>query len=348
MKTGIICICLLTSISVFAQYGVDGRYLTPPSPSVSDTIRNPSPEAQQAVADRQAANEEANYQYLTALAEQQQQTQEAQQALQDKIDGLKSDVEKKKDALSRAQKFPDELKASIMAEKKNIPENPWRTIDGAACYIKTDANFRKFYGKVIQTTSDGLLIALPGFSDDNFLLKNYPFRCADNSTIEFNAKWGDLYSYTTVLGANKTVNSLDYGAPCQRPLNADAIEKAAQQLTESDNEAITAAQKDIVVKEQDLESSKKSLQDFLDAIEAVKQKIADKKREQEAKEFKYVYADATNGMPSMQYNLALRYLKGMGCATNKDLAIEWLKKSAAQGYLEASNKLAVLNLTASQ
>ena len=51
---------------------------------------------------------------------------------------------------------------------------------------------------------------------------------------------------------------------------------------------------------------------------------------------------AASGSASAQFSLALHYLKGQGCETNKDLAIHWLKMASDSGYFGASNKLAEL------
>jgi TPR repeat protein len=53
--------------------------------------------------------------------------------------------------------------------------------------------------------------------------------------------------------------------------------------------------------------------------------------------------EATNGSAAAQYSLALHYLDGHGCETNKDLAVHWLKIASDGGYFGASNKLAELN-----
>ena len=53
--------------------------------------------------------------------------------------------------------------------------------------------------------------------------------------------------------------------------------------------------------------------------------------------------DATNGDAGSQYSLGMHYLNGMGCETNREQAIEWLQKAAAQGYAAASNKLVALH-----
>ena len=51
---------------------------------------------------------------------------------------------------------------------------------------------------------------------------------------------------------------------------------------------------------------------------------------------------ATNGDASAQYRLALHFLTGDGCATNRAEAVRWFKIAAAGGSGEASNKLATL------
>jgi TPR repeat protein len=78
------------------------------------------------------------------------------------------------------------------------------------------------------------------------------------------------------------------------------------------------------------------------------QKAAGKKHaEQEAKTVKWLYSQATNGSASAQCSLGKRYLIGQGVETNEALAIEWFNKAAAQGDMEASNKLARLSASTS-
>jgi hypothetical protein len=51
---------------------------------------------------------------------------------------------------------------------------------------------------------------------------------------------------------------------------------------------------------------------------------------------------ASNGSASAQCSLGIHYLNGRGCETNKEQAIFWLQKAAAQDDSEASNKLSEL------
>jgi hypothetical protein len=72
--------------------------------------------------------------------------------------------------------------------------------------------------------------------------------------------------------------------------------------------------------------------------------IADKKKTEQGQvnAVRWLQSQATNGDASAQYSLGLHYLNGEGCETNREQATYWLQKSAAQGYIEASNKLANL------
>jgi hypothetical protein len=56
----------------------------------------------------------------------------------------------------------------------------------------------------------------------------------------------------------------------------------------------------------------------------------------------WLLSQATNGDASAQCSLGERYLAGLGCETNRALAIQWLQKAADGGSVEASNKLAQL------
>ena len=68
----------------------------------------------------------------------------------------------------------------------------------------------------------------------------------------------------------------------------------------------------------------------------------EKMLEAETNTVRWLLPQATNGDASAQCDLGEHYLNGQGCETNLEQAIFWLQKSAAQGNLEASNKLATL------
>ena len=51
---------------------------------------------------------------------------------------------------------------------------------------------------------------------------------------------------------------------------------------------------------------------------------------------------ATNGSPTDQYNLGMRYLQGYGCASNQTSAIYWFTRAADAGDKDAADKLKTL------
>jgi len=73
-----------------------------------------------------------------------------------------------------------------------------------------------------------------------------------------------------------------------------------------------------------------------------KRKMAGATKGQDEKHFNSLLSQATNGVAWAQYSVAICYLNGTGCETNREEAIGWLNKAAAQGSVEASNKLAHL------
>jgi len=74
------------------------------------------------------------------------------------------------------------------------------------------------------------------------------------------------------------------------------------------------------------------------------QKAATQANEGQIKAVNWLQPQATNGSPSAQCSLGIHYLNGQGCEINREFAIYWLKKAAAQGDVEASNTLAKLKL----
>jgi TPR repeat protein len=126
------------------------------------------------------------------------------------------------------------------------------------------------------------------------------------SSSEHFLAWQDgTHNYVTVSGSSRTIHALDYGVPCPPP----------REWIIQHNQAVARANAAAKLKAQ---SSK-----FIAQSNAVV----------------WLAPQATNGVASAQYSLALHYLNGEGCATNKDLALYWLKQSSAHGNEEATSKL---------
>jgi hypothetical protein len=203
-------------------------------------------------------------------------------------------------------------------EANFVPRDPWRAINGATNYVKIDGVV--FCGKIVDVTKEGVRIEgsfgklfdthynPTVYEYQDFFVANFPFEVVTDQVIpesEYLMAWQvGTYTYSTVNGGSRTIKKLDYGTPSNPP--AELIQKQ---------------------------------------IEAAKARaIADKKRVEQGQiaAVKFLQPQATNGDADSQCQLALHYLNGQGCETNREAAIYWLQKSAAQGNRQASNKLVTL------
>jgi hypothetical protein len=131
-----------------------------------------------------------------------------------------------------------------------LDRDPWRIVDGVT--NQTSPQWVNFSGVISQVVPDGLLIC--GWYGDNdvldfpdgrdFFLVNFPYQVSADDRIwpqsHYVAKPVGTYTFTTVLGASRTLNKLDYGIistpPPPRPLTPEeqAIVKAASAKRKKD------------------------------------------------------------------------------------------------------------------
>lgn len=220
----------------------------------------------------------------------------------------------------RAQLAAEQKAAQLQQEVLNfVPRDPWRHLDGVTNYVKPQGV--EFCGKVMDITPHGIRVQgqfgalfatsyseadLYDYSD--FFIANYPYMVVQNQVIQSDqhlmAWFVGTYTYTTVGGGSRTIYKLDYGFPCGPPpeLIAQQIEAAKQYEIQHQN----------------------------------------KVRQSQTNAVKWLQLNATNGSASAQFSLGLHYLNGVGCESNRQQAVFWLNKAAAQGDMEASNKLVSL------
>ena len=214
-----------------------------------------------------------------------------------------------------------------VATQNFIPHDPWRDIDGKQEYAKGD-NWVQFVGTIIEVQPKGVRIRgyffnpapvsylFPNDYPDGqiFFVANFPFQCAENEQFQIEkkltAKEAGVYTYPTAIGGSATIRKLEYGTPCDPP--ADLVQARLKTITDAANAARELAQK--------------------------------KKAAADARTVQWLAPQATNGDASVQYSLAIHYLNGQGCETNRETAFFWLKKAAEQGSIDASNKLAHLEI----
>jgi hypothetical protein len=210
------------------------------------------------------------------------------------------------------------------------PKDPWRVVDGKI-YSAVDDGWVQFSGKVLEVQQgkgirvlgkySSYIVGHPSSDDDDakeFFVANFPYDIADDSeighqTVYMAKNTNRTYTYPTVSGGSHTIDMLDYGVPCDEP---EAVKEDREQKSIAAQAALEAAR----------------------IAEAQKQFLV------QSNVIVWLKPQATNGDASAQCDLGEHYLNGQGCETNKTLAIFWLQKAAAQGYSEASNRLAKINL----
>ncbi|HTV42900.1 MAG TPA: hypothetical protein VMF08_20210 [Candidatus Sulfotelmatobacter sp.] len=188
-----------------------------------------------------------------------------------------------------------------------VPKDPWRAVNGQTNYVKLTGV--EFSGQVVDITSDGVRIdgewgklGVPEHRED-FLVANFPYEVVNDQTIPLSEHLMAWYSGTY---AYETVNG------------------ASRTIHKLDYGAPCGPNPDQIA-----------------ALEKEMQEEAEIRHQTELKKLEPLKEGATNGDSGMQYSLGVHYLYGIGgCETNKQAAVFWLSKSAAQGNMMASNDLA--------
>lgn len=311
MKKTVIHIFAFISISAFAQYGPDGRYHKDTASLAADAAADARATAQAQAATMQAIDNQWAYQHQLTL------TQQAEQQAQ---------------------------------AEKIYSKDPWRNINGATNQAK-GAGWVQFQGIVQETISTGVI---------------------------FKGRWGQILTISTDLDYNEhLIVKNDANAVKQRNGNSTSFQASQVQdaafarpkvygddLFFVDNFPYPATfgtgYEEMLALDGDYYSYTNSNGQTITIHKMIygrpcqkvwsPQEIADAQQKINApqfaalhKSFQTISTMATNGDAGSQYNLGIRYLKGMGCETNQEMAVYWIKKSAAQGYLDASNKLISLN-----
>lgn len=190
--------------------------------------------------------------------------------------------------------------AQVRAERAK----EWRVVEGQTNNMNA-SGWSTFEGKVLESYGNGIRVArYADGSGDPFWLENYPDKLPDGSYISGRAKRVGLKSYTTVLGGTATIPKFDHGIPCEAPKPSAAETALAQARAEQA------------------------------AADAAKAKAA-----MDARTLKYQLEQAEKGLPSFQYEVGKRYLRGEGVEKDEAKARAWFAKAAAQGESLAKKAL---------
>ncbi len=210
-------------------------------------------------------------------------------------------------------------------------ERPVRWVDGEFVDLsgvfryfrdpKVKANplpqWRPILGRAIQVLDGGLVVQCFERSYEaagkTVFITNYVGEksVVDGDLIAALAFQHGRQQYRDRAGAKRTVEMWDCGGLVPGKMAAEVI----------------AAKRDLQAEE--AEARAKKLAELAAAKKLANEKFA----------VQQLQTSAEGGSHHSQYALGMRYLAGRGVETNRDLAIEWLRKAARNGSESASNEL---------
>jgi len=163
-------------------------------------------------------------------------------------------------------------------EARDKEHSAWLGVSGRMVESVTEnldsASFRRLRGKVLESHAKGVRVSL-SFNNKTVFIANTPGAYADDDGIDCYAKYVGLYRYTTVQGALATIEKYDWGTSVEAPKPTEAELAAAR---------ARAAQA---------------------ALDRARATIA-----LNARTVIYQHQQASNGLPSFQFELGKRYLNG--------------------------------------
>jgi len=219
--------------------------------------------------------------------------------------------------------------AKWVGDLNQLTSNPtayFRVVEGETNSI---SNFEDIKGKVLQVTSDGLLLATPKYEDGNFyytgptiLLQHYALDVVDDQIIHTIAMPTGRYSYTSVQNSTRTVQKYECGTP-------------VYPSQESLDKAIGEAKTGIAFYENQIKAEAAR-------IKSIKSAAAAKLKEGKAKALKIDQDGADKNDPVGLMMMGQRYRDGDG--VDKDLvkAAAYFKRAQEAGFPGADTALSAL------
>ena len=232
-----------------------------------------------------------------------------------------------------------EKRDRLEKEKNTVPIHAWRLVDGGVVYIKaTNASFVPVTGKVIEVHPDGILADVgryyPAQSETCFIA-SFPFEVVDGQELgEFWVRHVGRKSFTTVLGATRTVTLLDYGKPCSPAANSNDVQRAFAKLS-------PAAALDLEAMEKNRDSvclyadeAKQKLEAYAQGIIGprlkAKEAAAKQREETTLKNLNWNLQEAERGNAYGLLRMGERYRDGDGVEKDLGKAKEYLLKLKKQ------------------
>jgi hypothetical protein len=193
-----------------------------------------------------------------------------------------------------------------------LSRDPWRKVNGTV--VRTTASWMWFYGTVLEVQPTGIRVngsyssldgRQQGALESEFFVANFPYQVAEGDVISGSDSYlalpAGVYTYTTVLGGNRTIHELDYGVPCAAPPPPPPPSP--------------------------------------EQIAAAKAKAASAKKAADEKALKYDEDLAAKGDAFGLLRMGERYRDGDGVTNNLALARDYLQRAAKAGDSTAADEL---------
>ena len=252
------------------------------------------------------------------------------------LDYLKTDADSKSQDAKIAQVQVDDLKKDLLYAKNLDPRDPWREIHGEKKYVMSlGAGIVQFRGQVEDATTNGIRVLgqMGDATGVEYFVVNFPYPLEAGENIDptkiFVAFEDGTYTYENDDGYNKTIPKLNYGKSCARPLNADAIELAAQKLTPDEEAQIKSAESDAADKLQLAQAAQKRFQDFQARVDADWKSAAEKLRQDRERALRLTQERAAKGDAQALRRMAERYRDGDEVEKNPFKAAEYFQRAEA-------------------
>lgn len=272
---------------------------------------------------------------LTAEQDEQAVYQAKATEIQSRIDLLRSEVAS--DSINASSTHETvESSRSHFSYNKSILKDTWREIYGEKKFVMSaGSTFVKFSGQILEVAGNGIRVfgQFGNTANNEYFVVNFPYDFKAGESVDptktYVALEDGTFSYVSEDGYAKSLPKLNYGKPCARPSNADAVEQSAlqSQVGAAEQEAKAADDKSM--------DAQKRLQAAIDEIAAVRKEAAEKMRLaiEQALQYDQGYAD-TGNIDALR-RMEDRYNAGDGVGMDANKAADYERKYQANFQTEA-------------
>jgi hypothetical protein len=261
--------------------------------------------------------------------------QAKQTEIQSRIDSLQNEIASRSADAKSAHETVEQTRLQYLYNK-SILKDPWREIYGEKKFaMSASRSFVKFSGQILEVAESGIRV-FGQFGDSaqtEYFVVNFPYHFKAGESVDptkiYMALEDGTFSYVSEDGYAKSLPKLNYGEPCARPDNADAVEQSAEQSQ------VNAAEQNAKDEDEIVTATQQRLQDANDEIAAVRKEAAEKMRlaTEQALEYDLAYADKDN-IDALR-RMEERYRDGDGVEADTNKAAEYNKKYEMMFQTEA-------------